>query len=872
MALMWVSNYMKCKPAALIEFMQFVLDACGSRYRIPKDSTMPFEHMSIIISGATKYQNVSVFYPMILKTGDEFVNKVSGFVQTLLEVADTTDIRSDPIFVSEIFGFVMTCSNSRVRAFRHTGTMIGLRMMTTLQDLWSTNQAENVWQNMFERLFEQRYNDVVDDIRLICLAELGVWLAKYPDCYVQPKQMIFLFKGLQDTSPTVLRCCLKALAVFSSKEVLREAFLALVKHFKDVLFALCGQNECKLSELALNVLSDSMGFLPDLLNAEECFALDALMFAANRGLAQSAGEFFCQRLKETLKPKRLREIAQFFINFNKHEHAAYLVDALYGNCQLILDWQVMVEMLLEKQTPDLSEREISTIIEILSRGVQQAITGEVPPGRYTSHILPETMPGAKELASEILVPVMATLLQKYNKDAIDLMNLLELMQLLTLSQMDHCEQIIEEIKNIMFANFEEPVLRLGAYILANLSWVDTRITLEVLNSAVTNYKISLRDFQLENSCQLWKPWSDRQLSCLRLVCALNRHFDLSEYHLRASVLDRLIRYWSSKEALSEETRCLFLEVLYIHLNWDLKNIREPPYAEPVLEVRCSVLKSNLVEFLLVAKNILSFGCAYRSACDAFLYICDLAVLFGDQLRETESAEIRKLFLKISLDEVELLEGFVKGILNVDPLEMAKPAQFDDLQMKRKVLSGYCKLVAFNVVPSMRSFFVFQYYERYHTIYGDIMRSALERALNVNSVNYGMTILHSLLVAFNNMMDTYNKNAQEAVKSEEFRQLINLAKLFAETFNPNLMDYRKGVLTLHRAGILLVADAKSTQPTAPPENLLFLRLLCEFVPQLLDQDKPEMMSFLNMVEPPDLPSCHREEWLPFEAYRTVLQAK
>lgn len=68
---------------------------------------------------------VSMYYPMIMKTAASFVQSVGGFVQSLLKTADGTPIFFDHIFLKEVTGFVMTCSESKVRPFRHTGTMIG---------------------------------------------------------------------------------------------------------------------------------------------------------------------------------------------------------------------------------------------------------------------------------------------------------------------------------------------------------------------------------------------------------------------------------------------------------------------------------------------------------------------------------------------------------------------------------------------------------------------------------------------------------------------------------------------------------------------------------------------------------------------------
>lgn len=813
----------------------------------------------------------------------------------------------------------------------------GLKMLTTLQDLSTLNSGllQSLWISMYQVIFVDRYLDVVDDIRLLCLTELGLWLEKYPDCYLQPDRVRYLFEGLQDSSSKVRECCLVNISKLSRNVILRSACLELGKELKRFLLNICVQRENELGELALNILSDFYGSAPEFLTEEECRLLEQLMFAANRGLAQAAALFSNERRKGRTNSQNLRSVLEFFNEDGQYEHTAYLVDALFGTSELIVDWRLMVEMLLEEQNPQLSGKETSTLIEILSRGVKQAITGEIPPGRYTKNLVRRPTAGSIGLATEILGPVLSKLIEKYCADSDNVKNLLELPQLLDLQSVSRSQvvQLLEQIKDIMFTRADNSVLRMGARTLVYLNLVEAPMISEILNNAVTNYKIAFRTWQesygirnysspgssssSSSSAKSQKRRKNRLLVTLRLVSALYGQFDLSGYNLTESVLASLKRVVRERDRpqrddLPFEARALYMEVCYFSLSWDLKRVRKHEEDDLYVVELCAALKKHFEDYLFVTRDLINDMRNIYLASDVsilhhtcllifflilfylqtYTYLCDLFVLFGDQLRLSANSYIRDLTYKPTLEDIKLVEKFMMGyIFHDSPLEIVKECNFDELQNKRRVLSSYCKLVAFSVVPSMRASIIFQHYDKvgerglgcfFHKLsdflmqffdaFGDIMRAAMERAVDINCVNYGMTVLHSLLLVYKRIMANYLEDSERVAHSDEFTHLISLAKRLAQTFNPNLVENRRGVLTLHRAGIMYVLESVSTDPTAAPKNLIFLRVVQEFVPQILVQDKPNIQKFLEKIEEPSLPSCRKETWQPLEAYRFALNTK
>ena len=112
-------------------------------------------------------------------------------------------------------------------------------------------------------------------------------------------------------------------------------------------------------------------------------------------MAQAAGEFLNVRLftpDEEMDPdirtkrgkKRLentphiRDLVDFFIESELHEHGAYLVDSLIESNPMMKDWECMTDLLLEEPGPreePLNDRQEASLIEIMVCCIKQAASG-----------------------------------------------------------------------------------------------------------------------------------------------------------------------------------------------------------------------------------------------------------------------------------------------------------------------------------------------------------------------------------------------------------------------------------------------------------------------------------------------------------------
>ncbi|XP_041450501.1 cohesin subunit SA-1 isoform X2 [Drosophila obscura] len=882
-AVEWLEMYKKCHSTAMVRLLQLLVEASGSKYLIPHDTRAPFKYMDILLAATHDFYCVSKLYPLILKDASCTAAKLCSFVQCLVKVIDAKaqEEMSLDIF-QEFSSFILVFSDSKVRAFRHTSTLMGLQLMTSLLTLEAEklNQLADIWQKMKHKLFAMRRVDFVEAIRCMCCTEFGLWLANYPAVAFKlaASHMYCLFEALHDTSPKVRECCLLGISrLYTTDPRVHFACLQLADKYKQsVLLIAAADKEWQLCELAIRLLLTCLRDSPDLLCDEEFATIEGMMFDQNRGVAQAAAEVFVQHHlnDEEDEATRIRRVVKFFRECPEHEHAAYLVDALIERSNVVIAWAPMVEMLLNEEQPQQQQREEeqqieeSIIIEILTRAVRQSITGEIPPGRYTKDLVRgEPMAGVKQTATQILAPVMAKLLRKHKGNIANLTNLLEIPRYFepeAEENVKHLPQLIKWLQNILFHQTDLALIRTAAETLERIYMPAIWQELEqILSTAVTAYRMELGKWYAAVRAKTTnKSRAKRLIEHLQRLAVLCRHFDLTKCQLLDPALQKLEQCLTEEgHRLPRGTIHLYLEICFHLLIWQQRKMLKDAASDRDIQELSEGLKVSLTAAIRLAFKVINCMPS-RSFPYAATIICDLFVLFGYHLQQHTNAAVRAVMYQPTIQEFELLEDhLMQHLFNAEPEELQQEQAFDELQKKRLALAGYCKLVAFNVVPVMRFRFVLQFYDKFYDTFGDLMRSAMEKALDINATNYGMTLMHTCMRVFSRV-----QKGQESLED-----LLKLCNRLAETLNSDLLKSRKAVLALHRAGIYFASQRQEDSVAgAPPDMLLFLSVLEVFVPQLLSQDKIVILKLLRTKIPAELPSCRREQWKPLECYRMSLE--
>ena len=230
-----------------------------------------------------------------------------------------------------------------------------------------------------------------------------------------------------------------------------------------------------------------------------------LVYSSHRAVAQAAGEFLNERLfvvdegaVENIRTARgkqrqpntplIRDLVQFFIESELHEHGAYLVDSLIDSNPMMKDWECMSDLLVEEPGPaeePLDDKQETSLIEIMICAVRQCATGEPPIGRGpTRKVL-----SAKELKqvsddknrlTEHFIPALPALLTKFKLDADKVANLLLLPQFFDLEiyttsrQERSLEALLDLISEIASYHDDTDVLEVAAKTLEVICCDDAR--------------------------------------------------------------------------------------------------------------------------------------------------------------------------------------------------------------------------------------------------------------------------------------------------------------------------------------------------------------------------------------------------------------
>lgn len=417
------------------------------------------------------------------------------FVQSLVKQCQYKIIY-DQFLMDNVISLLTGLSDSQVRAFRHTATLAAMKLMTALVDvalLVSINfdntarqydiegskprdkraperleslmakrteleenmdEIKNMLTYMFKSVFVHRYRDTLPDIRAICMAEIGIWMQNFSQSFLDDSYLKYIGWTLHDKVGEVRLRCLQALLPLYATEELKGKLELFTSKFKDRIVAMTLDKEFEVAVHAVRLVISILKIHPDILTDKDCEIVYELVYSSHRGVAQAAAEFLNVRLfnldDETnvvVKTKRgkkrlpntpfIRDLVQFFIESELHEHGAYLVDSFIDNNPMIKDYECMTDLLLEEPGPTeepLDNKQESTLIEIMVSSVKQAATGEPPVGRGSNRKMSLSVKEIKQVSddkqklTEHFIQTLPPLLERYSADGEKLTNLLAIPQ------------------------------------------------------------------------------------------------------------------------------------------------------------------------------------------------------------------------------------------------------------------------------------------------------------------------------------------------------------------------------------------------------------------------------------------------------------
>ncbi|VDP39291.1 unnamed protein product [Schistosoma margrebowiei] len=483
-------------------------------------------HADIIRRMTEEFDEDSGEYPLIQSSPiwKRFRSNFVEFIQVLIRQCQYSIIY-DQCMIDQVISLLTGLTDSQVRAFRHTSTLAAMKMMTALVDVAlnvsinrdntqrqyeaerskvqnrrasdrlevlmqrrqeleeNMEEVKNMLVYIFKGVFVHRYRDSQAEIRTICMQEIGVWMRRYPAMFLDDSYLKYVGWTLYDRIGDVRLQCLRALQPLYEDPALINSLELFTSRFKSRLVDMTLDKETEVAVQAVKLVS--------LLEDKDCENIYELVYCTHRPLAQAAGEFLTLKLFEvdshapptrTRKGKKrsentplIRDLVQFFIESELHEHATYLVDSLWDLCPMLRDWEAIGE-------EPMDANQETSLIEIMVCCVRQAATGESPVGRQVRNSAAPSSREARALAeersrmTEAMITAIPALLAKYGESPERATNLLAIprhmeMELYTTGRHErHLDLLLQAVQvrsqddeNVKFESLHERRTQLAAF-------------------------------------------------------------------------------------------------------------------------------------------------------------------------------------------------------------------------------------------------------------------------------------------------------------------------------------------------------------------------------------------------------------------------
>ncbi|KAG1650209.1 Cohesin subunit SA-1 [Nymphon striatum] len=946
----WIESYKTDKDAALLDLMQFFIQCSGCRGKITAQMQATMEHAQIIRQMTEQFDEDSSDYPLTMSgpLWKKFRLNFCEFVQVLVRQCQYSIIY-DQYLMDNVISLLTGLSDSQVRAFRHTSTLAAMKLMTALvnvalnlsinfdntqrqyeserqknrdkraserlemlmtkrQELEeNTEEIKNMLQYMFKSVFVHRYRDTLPEIRSICLTEIGVWMLKFHQMFLDDSYLKYIGWTLHDKVGDVRLKCLQALLPLYASDNLTSKLELFTNKFKDRIVAMTLDKEYDVAVQAVKLVISILKNHREILTDKDCEHIYELVYSSHRAVAQAAGEFLNERLfmpneDQIFKSKRgkklsantplVRDLVQFFIESELHEHGAYLTDSLIESNEMMKDWECMTDLLLEELTQEdepLDNRQQTSLIEIMVCCVKQAATGETPVGRGPNR----RQLSAKELKqiqddkvklTEHFIVTLPPLLSKYIADNEKIANLMIIPQYMELEiyttsrQEKNLDALLALISEIVEKHTDTDVLEACSKTYEALCMeelvIHSRCAVArgtLVDKLVNKYKDALEEYnQLGEEVDVDEIFAVK--SSLKKISIFYSCHNLGPWGIWDGLYDTWVKAAKDNPDHSppEEIIKHAISSCQIGICWELHVLDEHLYTE-----RVNNLKKRLHDFMQTMQSLLSHP--YASIQElAFLIICDMLIIFCNQL---EGSQLHELVFEPTKPLRNDLLQFIQNKVFIEEEEsddQDEHMKIEELHKRRSFLASFCKLTVYNVLSVRHASEVFKHFVKFYNDYGDIIKATLSKAREINKVNTARTMVISLTSLFTDLKTELAKSGVTQVdrQSDDFLTIKELAKRFALSFGLDPIRNREAVTGLHRMGIGYscgLPENPNLNPHGPPANIAFLEILSEFTNKLVKQDKRVILQFLDQrISLSAMPTSSRsEDWQPLSTYRNSL---
>lgn len=514
----WIDRYSENALDAIAELMTFIVNSSGCPESITAEMLRKGDEHDfldeVVPNLVEKFPEVSE-YPLISthKSLKDFTRNFLEFWEVLFNRSKDSVLFQEA-FIDTLVSWISSLSSSSVRAFRHTTTVALFQFVDTFihllkdmkkeldqlqKQIKSTKGSEKQLQrqadtlrrrmemirknisNIFDGVFVHRYKDSVENIRALAMDSLGGWISSDPEHFLQDGITRYLGWCLNDRSPAVRECVLKALAKIYDHEDWHGLMALFTKKFLDRIVQIATSDaSVPVSIEALKLLTALLRFgvlsTDDESHLTHIKKITSLIQDENASVRHYAAHFIFfnlatitedekKRKRRSSKKKKktldnsdisLKDILSLMTEYHDScpSIAVYVVDAFWNLTHVFEEWETMCHMLLgtaedadeDDEGEELSDEESSNMILALNAAVKK-LHGSL--GKFTTAFDTVKLPtrvkrkgkGKKkktkteeeeeredqiETMTSVLAPMLPQLIAKYQSDREKIEDLVEM--------------------------------------------------------------------------------------------------------------------------------------------------------------------------------------------------------------------------------------------------------------------------------------------------------------------------------------------------------------------------------------------------------------------------------------------------------------
>jgi len=721
---------------------------------------------------------------------------------------------------------------------------------------------------MFQSVFVHRYRDVVEDIRCLCLTELGVWVTECPDLFLEDSYLKYLGWPLSDKAECVRLCTIKSLLPMYENRDMADKMALFTEKFKERLHSMILDKNIEVAVTAIQLLQLMMSYQEDCLTEEQCEKVYMLVYSANKIVARAAANFLVQMqfkssmLEEQVRTRRgkkrspntayVRNLVQFYIESDQPGYEAYLVDSM-THTSMVKDWECMIDLLVEECGPEEEEfdqNEETALVTIMVETIKQVVTGEMPPGRGSGRKVQSAkeikqMATDKELVTSHFMVMLPHVINKYLLDEGKMIKLLTIPQFMNIEMYTtsrkerELDGLLKLLAEVVEKHTDENVLD------------EAFKTLSVLcnpESSIYGRCNSTRDRLVDTvTSKMRNSWEEFARAEDEDEVGPDEVFDFENSLRKLSLL-----YKHHDPGHMEEWDILY-SIVRLDLDKKDETIKEPEVAIISALTCCHFMllwekkrgegEHNLREmvntFIITCREAILMNSSSRLAEEAFVSICDLLVVFSSTKADhTMVMDLTRYMHQGVFDDEALREMEVSHDEEV---------QVDKISRQRNVVTCFCKLVVHKVIPAKYLVAVVVNYTRFFDKFGDIIKAAVGVVRDMDRGLCARLLLMSV-VEFGDKFEGDNDD-----------ELRKLARRLAMLLGLDGQKNRQAIIQIHKQGISLALGQEK-------DRLKLLVGLAEFSGKILIQDRPAVLKFFNR----ELVKSGLDEVEEIVTYRNSLQ--